>query len=113
MELIFIPGYTDVDKLNIAKKYFIPKISQEVGLSPKYDVHIDDSAILKVIRQYTREAGVRELSRKLEALMRRLGKKLLLGEIKLDEQKDGNKIKIKDSDVESFWVFHFFLNLKM
>lgn len=100
MELIFIPGYTDIDKLNIAKKYFIPKISQGVGLSPKYDVHIDDSAILKVIRQYTREAGVRELSRKLEALMRKLGKKLLLGEIKLDEQKDGNKIKIKDSDVE-------------
>lgn len=91
MEVIHIPGYTDIDKLNIAKKYFVPKALENTGLKGKYLIDIKDDAILKVIREYTYEAGVRELSRKIDSLFRKVGKSLLIGE--------GN-VKIEDGKAE-------------
>lgn len=99
MEIISIPGYTDIDKLNIAKRYFIPKALENTGLKDKYQVFIDDKAILKIIRQYTYEAGVRELSRKIETLFRRIGKGILVGDESF-KVFDG-RIEVSEEDLQS------------
>jgi len=69
MEVIELPGYTETEKLNIAKKYLIPRQLKEHGLS-KNRLTIKDQAILAIIQGYTREAGVRNLERSIAALCR-------------------------------------------
>ncbi len=97
MEVIHIPGYTDIDKFHIARKYFIPKGVESAGLS-KYRVELSDGALFRIIREYTREAGVRELQRKIETLFRKTGKKLLLGELSIKD----SMIDINEKMVEEF-----------
>ena len=69
MEVIELPGYTENEKLNIAKKYLVPRQLTEHGLS-KSRLTIKDEAILAIIRDYTREAGVRNLERSIAAICR-------------------------------------------
>ena len=69
MEVIELPGYTENEKLNIAKKYLIPRQLKEHGLS-KNRLSIKDEATLAMIRDYTREAGVRNLERSIAAICR-------------------------------------------
>jgi len=69
MEVIELPGYTENEKLNISKKYLIPRQLKEHGLS-KSRLSIKDEAILSIIRDYTREAGVRNLERNIAAICR-------------------------------------------
>ena len=69
MEVIELPGYTENEKLNIAKKYLVPRQLTEHGLS-KSRLTIKDEAILTIIRDYTREAGVRNLERSIAAICR-------------------------------------------
>jgi ATP-dependent Lon protease len=69
MEVIELPGYTETEKLNIAKKYLVPRQIKEHGLSKKICA-IKDDAILSIIQGYTREAGVRNLERKIAAICR-------------------------------------------
>ncbi|MHC4476318.1 MAG: endopeptidase La [Planctomycetota bacterium] len=69
MEVIDLPGYTESEKLNIAKKYLVPRQLKEHGLSKK-TLTIKDEAILAIIRSYTREAGVRNLERNIAAVCR-------------------------------------------
>ncbi|GBD03146.1 Lon protease 1 [bacterium HR19] len=95
MELIFIPGYTEIDKLNIAKKFFIPRYKEETGLQ-EYNIKIEDRAIFKVINEYTREAGVRELGRKIQNIFLKIAKKIAVGEIS-DNKKE---IVIDEKKVE-------------
>ncbi len=71
MEVIRIPGYTEDEKLNIASRYLIPKQVKNNGLK-KEEIEIEDSAIMDVIRYYTREAGVRGLDRELAKLCRKV-----------------------------------------
>ncbi len=70
MEVIEISGYTDDEKLQIAKKYIIPKQLNENGLK-KSQVRFTDAAIGDIIRYYTKESGVRELERKIAAILRK------------------------------------------
>ncbi len=77
MEVIRLSGYTEYEKLNIAKQYLIPKEMKENGLM-RNELSISDDAIIDIIRYYTREAGVRSLEREISKLCRKIVKDLLL-----------------------------------
>ncbi|WP_078430196.1 endopeptidase La [Alkalihalobacterium alkalinitrilicum] len=81
MEIISIPGYTELEKQHIAKEYLLPKQMKEHGMT-KGKLQVKDEAILKVIRYYTREAGVRNLERQMATLCRKAAKVLVSGEKK-------------------------------
>ncbi|QKY69599.1 endopeptidase La [Lentibacillus sp. CBA3610] len=81
MELINIAGYTEIEKLHIAKEHLLPKQLKENGLN-KSNLQIRDEALLKLIRTYTREAGVRNLERQLAKLCRKAAKIIISGEKK-------------------------------
>lgn len=81
MEIISIAGYTEIEKLHIAKDHLIEKQIKENGLE-KGKFQIRDEALLKLIRRYTREAGVRGLERQIAALCRKAAKIIVSGEKK-------------------------------
>jgi len=74
MEIIQIPGYTMQEKASIARKYLIPRQTQENGLTVEETV-IPDSVITKVIQEYTREAGLRNLEREIGTICRKLARR--------------------------------------
>ncbi len=80
MEIINISGYTLEEKTEIAKKYLIPKQTKENGLK-EGQITIDDSAVEKVIDEYTRESGVRNLDRQIGSLCRGVAAKVAYGEL--------------------------------
>lgn len=77
LEIINISSYTEYEKLDIAKNHLIPKQLEEHGLTP-LQVQISDEAIMILIRNYTKEAGVRELERIIATLFRKIVKNILL-----------------------------------
>jgi len=79
MEVLVIPGYTDDEKLHIARTYILPRQLREHGLAPD-GVRIPDAVFLKIINQYTREAGLRNLEREVAAVCRKLARKVASGE---------------------------------
>jgi ATP-dependent Lon protease len=76
LEVIELPSYTESEKLQIAKRYLVPRQIEEHGLT-RQDVKIADSALRKLIREYTREAGVRQLEREIAALARKAARKIV------------------------------------
>ncbi|MFC1658988.1 endopeptidase La [Pseudomonadota bacterium] len=93
MELINLSGYTEDEKLEIAKRHLIRKQRKLHGLKQKEFV-INDKAILKIIRNYTFEAGVRNLERELANIIRKVTKKIVSGEV--------SKVSVKESDVKKY-----------
>ena len=79
MEVIFLSGYTEDEKLNIAKRHLIPKQMKLNGLKDK-ELTIEDEAILDIIRYYTREAGVRGLEREISKICRKTVKNALIAQ---------------------------------
>ena len=77
LEIINISSYTEYEKLDIAKNHLIPKELEEHGLT-SLQVQMEDEAILTIIRNYTKEAGVRELERTIATLFRKIVKSILL-----------------------------------
>ncbi len=71
MEVIHIAGYTELEKLQIARKYLVPKSCEKNGLKTE-NVVIDDKALLSLIRHYTRESGVRSLERAIDGVCRKV-----------------------------------------
>ena len=100
MEIIFLSGYTDKEKIAIAKGYLIPRQIRENGLR-KREIRFNDTALQKIIRGYTREAGVRNLERRIGAICRKIGTRIAEG-------KDEN-FRITPEAVEEFLehpIFH-------
>ncbi|MGO8926695.1 MAG: endopeptidase La [Limisphaerales bacterium] len=76
LEVIELPSYTESEKLQIAKRYLLPRQLEEHGLT-KQDVRIPDATLRRVIHDYTREAGVRQLERELAALSRKATRRIV------------------------------------
>jgi ATP-dependent Lon protease len=89
MEIIELPGYIEEEKVKIAELFLIPKQLEAHGLK-KENLEIEENAIKKIIREYTREAGVRNLEREIAAICRKVGRKVVEGnneKIVIDENK--------------------------
>ena len=93
MEIIRIAGYTENEKVEIARKHLIPNAITKHGLDSK-EWSIDDDALLLMIRRYTREAGVRNLERELSTLARKAVKELMLSKKK--------SVKVTEKTLEEF-----------
>ncbi|WP_291320122.1 endopeptidase La [Desulfonatronospira sp.] len=78
MEVIRIPGYTEQEKVHIARKYLLPRQIKESGLKEK-DVSLSDGVIKEIIRNYTREAGLRNLEREIGAVCRKIARQVAEG----------------------------------
>ncbi|PKF57560.1 endopeptidase La [Alteromonadales bacterium alter-6D02] len=94
MEVIRLSGYTEDEKLNIAKQHLLSKQIERNGLKAK-EIEIEDSAIIGIIRYYTREAGVRSLEREISKLCRKAVKTILLKEVE-------GKVVITDQNLSDF-----------
>lgn len=92
MEIIELPGYLEHEKREIAKRHIVPKQIGEHGLSEK-NVFIEDSAITKIIQEYTREAGVRNLEREIASVCRKVAKEMVLARRKNGHHKIAGKGK--------------------
>ena len=89
MEIINIPGYTEIEKLKIATTYLLPRQMEENGIDPKV-LDISNGAILQIISQYTQEAGLRNLERELASVCRKVARKVAEG------KKEKTKINAKN-----------------
>ena len=76
MEIIRISGYTEIEKLNIAKKFLLPKQLKAHGLAED-NIRLSRQTLMSIIRRYTREAGVRELERKIASVLRKIAREVL------------------------------------
>ncbi len=94
MEVIRLSGYTEDEKLNIAKQHLLTKQIERNGLKAK-EIEISDSAIIGIIRYYTREAGVRSLEREISKLCRKAVKQLLLKEVT-------GKVTVNDKNLNEY-----------
>jgi ATP-dependent Lon protease len=97
MEIIRIPGYTEDEKLNIAKNYLLPKQIKNNGLK-KGEMEVTDPAILDLVRYYTREAGVRGLERELAKLCRKVVKDSAL----ISEEVEMELLTLSSDNLENY-----------
>jgi ATP-dependent Lon protease len=93
MEVVDFAGYTEREKAEIAKRYLIPRQLEEAGLKGK-NVTFTDEAVKKVVTEYTRESGVRQLERQIGAVARKVARRIASGDAKVIE--DG---KIDDKEI--------------
>jgi ATP-dependent Lon protease len=92
MEIIRLPGYTEVEKLRIAERFLLPKQMEANGLSDEL-VRVTRKAIVRMIRLYTREAGVRELERQISKVFRKVARKVVTGASKEQLEIDGKQVR--------------------
>ncbi|MFQ6113284.1 MAG: endopeptidase La [bacterium] len=94
MEILSLPGYLEHEKLEIAIGFLIPKLLKEHGLSSRY-LKFNKSAILEIIREYTREAGVRNLERELSKICRKVAREIV-------QNRQGKSVTISRNNVQKY-----------
>jgi ATP-dependent Lon protease len=99
MEIIRVEGYTEEEKLHIARRYLLPKQLEAHGFAPN-QINFSNSAIYEIIRYYTREAGVRNLEREIAAICRKLTRQLLAA------QTSKKKVTVTSRQVGSYLGIH-------
>ncbi|MBP3961429.1 MULTISPECIES: endopeptidase La [Paenibacillus] len=92
MEVLYIPGYTELEKLQIANRYLLPKQKREHGLLEE-QVDLGEDGLLQIIREYTRESGVRNLEQQIAAMCRKAAKAIVTDENVTPIKVDSAKIK--------------------
>jgi ATP-dependent Lon protease len=102
MEILQLSGYTDEEKLKIARKYLIPRQIEENGITEK-DIEFSSNAILGIIRYYTREAGLRNLEREIAAVCRKIA-------MKIAENNHKGKTKVTRGNLHKFLGVPAFLD---
>jgi len=95
MEVIRLPGYTEDEKMNIARRYLLPKQMKHNGLKEE-ELKVSDPTLLDIVRYYTREAGVRNLEREIAKIGRKAVKELLLA------KKDGKSVQVTPKNLEKY-----------
>ena len=101
MEIIELPGYLEYDKIEIAKRHLLPKQLKAHGLEKK-KVDIFDSSIKKIITEYTREAGVRNLERELATICRKIARDIVLRESENGKSKRKNSYPVDETKIEEY-----------
>ncbi len=96
MEIIHIAGYTPDEKMQIAKKYLLPKSTESHGLK-NYPVAVADKILMNIVRGYTKEAGVRELERLMNTISRKIAT-----EVVTEDVKEGRKFKVDEKNLEKY-----------
>ena len=100
MEIIRLPGYTELEKLKIAEQFLIKKQIQKNGLTPE-NISFSEKAILTIIRHYTKEAGVRNLEREISSICRKVAREV----VKRDKEA---KIPVKATSIQKYLGVHKF-----
>jgi len=93
LEIIEIPGYTEEEKIEIAKRFLLPKLAESHGFK-RSQARFDLGALTRVVRDYTREAGVRELDRMLASIHRKIARQIVEGDVK--------KVRVSEAAVRRF-----------
>lgn len=95
LEIVDISSYTEYEKLDIAKNYLIPNLLKEHGLTDK-EVLLEDEAVLQIVRNYTKESGVRELDRLIANIFRKIVKEIIF------DKKDKKIYKLSSKTIEKY-----------
>ena len=111
MEIIELPGYLEYDKMEIAKRHILPKQLKAHGLEKK-KVEISDSSIKKIITEYTREAGVRNLERELATICRKIARDIVLNESENGKSKVKPKYPVDEKKIEEYLKVPRFRSLR-
>ncbi len=100
MEVIRIPGYTEMEKANIAERYLLPRKMEDNGLNAS-ELTVSDDAIMAIIRSYTREAGVRNLEREVAKICRKVVRQVMELELAENENSQGPADKLVSVTAEN------------
>ena len=101
MEIIELPGYLQHDKREIARRHIIPKQLRQHGLG-KMKIEFTDGAIERIITEYTREAGVRNLEREIASVCRKVAKEIVLGKRKNGERRKQRNFVVDEAKIEVY-----------
>jgi ATP-dependent Lon protease len=101
MEVIRLSGYTEDEKIAIAKQYLLPKQMKNNGIKPD-ELHVSESALRDIVRYYTREAGVRNLERDISKICRKVVKALLLKESEGKARKAKRPIDVNSKNLDKY-----------
>jgi len=109
MEIIEMSGYSEREKLQIAKRFLIKKQAKKNGLNPD-NIIIEDGLILEIINGYTRESGVRNLERQIAIIMRKIARNLVENEV---SEKDKKKFELNEAQLKKYLGITKFNMLKI